>query len=239
MNILDANGNITGQIDTGHYENWEAAIVGVMNFPIAGNYNFNMDHDDGAMIAFDPALATYVSGTVINDVFGPNSAEQGYPYMAGNNNSGSTPFDPLVISVATPGNITYEINWTNWEHASRMILTANGQQIVTEPVPGSSQLQIKFPDLSVIAAQPGQLEITGLTDGTAYNFYAYYDMLRGQVIFVADPINAVGSPPVAFPQTNETANQIQNSDGKVPLSVGSIQATAGAGHSGGGGGRER
>lgn len=102
-------------------------------------------------------------------------------------------------------------------------------------------LQIKYGDGSVVAVPDGTLLITGLTNSTIYKFYPYYDTLLGQVIFVADNTNAIGVPPVAFPPgataaALQLAGQSQNTDGRVPLSVGGMSATVGG--SGGGGGNQ-
>lgn len=99
-------------------------------------------------------------------------------------------------------------------------------------------LQVKYGDGTVVAIPDGSLLITGLTNAMTYLFYPYYDTRLGQVIFVADNVNAIGSPPVAFPGSPQSplvlAGQQQNLDGHVPLSLGGMSAQVGA--TGGGGG---
>ena len=75
--------------DIGFNQSWEALSVGQMSFPKAGVYQFLLNHDDGCMIAFDPAMCTKVSGTVQNDAWSSRSPVLGFPWIAGNNNSTS------------------------------------------------------------------------------------------------------------------------------------------------------
>jgi len=140
MDQLNGAGEVTGATDTGHYENWEAAIYGTIHIPVAGSYSFNLSHDDGALIGFG-GTAQKISGTIIDGVPHTQMAVNGYPTMAGNNNSGSYPSDPLVVNFPTVGDYGFEVDWTNWEHASRMILTCNGQTIVptSTPISGATQ----------------------------------------------------------------------------------------------------
>ena len=144
MDQLNGAGEVIGATDTGHYESWEAAIWGILHIPVAGSYSFNLSHNDGAMIGFG-GTAQKISGTVINDVFGTQTVVNGYPYMAGNNNSGDYPSDPLVVNFPTAGDYGFEINWTNWEHASRMVLTCNGFTIVPTGTPISMATQPIWP----------------------------------------------------------------------------------------------
>lgn len=99
-------------------------------------------------------------------------------------------------------------------------------------------LQIQYADGTTISVPDGTLSATGLLPSTAYYFYPYYDTTLGVVQFVADSINAAGSPPIAFPQTNGQAAIAQHSDGHVPLSNGGMlaQTVGTGGHQGGGGG---
>jgi len=128
---LSDTGIITSRVDTGHYENWEAACEFSIIVNAPGNYDFNLSHDDGAMMGFKATgesggTCVKVSGSVINDAWGTKTALAGYDYMAGNNNSGTHPTDPLKVTFAGgtyPQEFKGEINWTNWEHSSRMILT--------------------------------------------------------------------------------------------------------------------
>jgi hypothetical protein len=134
---LNSAGVVIANTDSGHYENWEACIVGKMVVNVAGTYTFNLSHDDGAMWGFAATAdsgggtCTFVSGTIVNPQGATKTAYQGYTLMAGNNHSGSWTTDPLSVTFSLPGVYGFEINWTNWEHRSRLILTVNnGQELV-------------------------------------------------------------------------------------------------------------
>lgn len=104
-----------------------------------------------------------------------------------------------------------------------------------------TNLQIVFADGSIIAVPNGSLACAGLTSATQYFFYPYYDTITGQLTFVADSVNATGTPPIAFSATNGNAAIFQQSDGHVPLSNGGVPASTtssgtGGGSGGGGGG---
>jgi hypothetical protein len=121
---INGDGTTGIGIDTGYNNHWEAIIVGQMYFPKAGEYTFNLSHDDGMMMAFDPTMCTKVSGTVMNPWDYAYSASLGYPWMAGWNHSGSYLTDPLVINVLADGStIGFEIGYCNWEDQGRLRVT--------------------------------------------------------------------------------------------------------------------
>jgi hypothetical protein len=145
---LNSSGVVVSQTDTGHYENWEAAITGMLTVNEPGTYRFNLSHDDGAYIGFKATgesggTVTKISGTVVNVFAGSHhTARENFVVMAGNNNSGSWPSDPFSFSISGgtyPQDIKFEIDWTNWEHRSRMILTTDtGAEIVEAQDPTAS-----------------------------------------------------------------------------------------------------
>ncbi len=91
---------------------------------------------------------------------------------------------------------------------------------------------IQLADLSFVSIKDGTLIVTGLAN-TSYAFYPYYDTTTGLLIFVADSVNAIGSPPTAFPAAGNTAAaQAQTKDTRIALTAGKTVATAtGAGGS--------
>lgn len=125
---VNGDGSLGPNFDLLFNQGWEALVVGQIQFPPSASntvFNFVLDHDDGAMIAFDPSKCKKVSGTVTNDAWSSNSPSLGYPWMAGNNNSG-TRQDSFSISVpasTTFSVIGFELGWINWEHAGHLILT--------------------------------------------------------------------------------------------------------------------
>jgi hypothetical protein len=142
---INGDGSVGTSFDIGFNQSWEALSVGQMSFPKAGVYNFLLNHDDGCMIAFDPAMCTKVSGTVQNDAWSSRSPVLGFPWIAGNNNSTSnfaSTQDLFSINVLADNSvIEFECGYSNWEHSGHMILTcadANGTQ--QEIVPSSTPL---------------------------------------------------------------------------------------------------
>lgn len=83
---------------------------------------------------------------------------------------------------------------------------------------------IQLADLSYIGVKNGTLTVTGLTNSTPYDFYPYYDTTLGILSFVADNVNAVGAPPIAFASANTAALQSQNADGRIALTSASTDA---------------
>lgn len=151
-------GGAMGVDSTSHIGGWECAVIGQMQFPGPGTYNFNLQHDDGAMIAFDPTKATKVSGVLQNDAWSSRSASLGYPWMAGTNASttytGVAPYNVyselFTIKVNTPAGydgispivVEYEIGYTNWEHSGHLYLTCQDSAgVYQEIVPVSTPLK--------------------------------------------------------------------------------------------------
>lgn len=137
---LNGAGEVTGVTDTGLYENWEAAITTNIYIPFAGNYQFTLTHDDGAFFAFastsndGAGTASLVSGTLTDPFNHTITAKKGYTGLVGNNNSSAGEpqvawVDTAVWSFSAPGSYEVEIDWTNWQHASKMILTSNSVQL--------------------------------------------------------------------------------------------------------------
>lgn len=133
---INGAGEVGANNDSGHYENWEAAIVCQLYIPAPGIYTFTLAHDDGAFFSFDTSTGAYLTLGSLTDSFGhAKTAKQGYgsaSSLVGNNNSGANT-DSATWVFPTAGNYGLEIDWTNWQHASQMVLTCNGQQIAITP----------------------------------------------------------------------------------------------------------
>lgn len=132
FSIINGAGEVTGSTDSGRYENWEASAIATIKIPIAGTYSFSLAHDDGAFYAFG-GTAQRITGN-LNDPFYNHTQTviNGYTNIVGTNLSGATT-DSSTWNFPTAGNYTLEINWTNWEHASQMQFTCNGQLIAPSP----------------------------------------------------------------------------------------------------------
>lgn len=91
-----------------------------------------------------------------------------------------------------------------------------------------SSVVLYWPDGTQQSIADGSVQVNGLTNGTVYDFYPYYDIGARSVVFVgASEPKGVGSPSYAFTATSLPAYQQQNADGHVPLSKGACQATCG------------
>lgn len=134
---LNGAGEFVGVTTSGLEENWETAATANIYIPFAGNYSFTLTHNDGAFFAFastsndGAGTAALVSGTLTDPFNHTVTAKMGYSGLVGNNNS--APGNPLkqwtdtaVWSFSAPGSYEVEIDYTNWEHASKMTLTSNG-----------------------------------------------------------------------------------------------------------------
>ena len=135
------SGTTMGEDSSSHLGAWQCTAVGQMQFPAPGNYVFKLWHDDGMLLAFDPDMASKVSGTYWNVNASQRSAVLGYAWMAGQNASttygggGETAYNGnpsyLTITVKTPAGydgvsaivVGFELAYMNWEHSGRMIVT--------------------------------------------------------------------------------------------------------------------
>jgi hypothetical protein len=134
MTQYNGAGEVTGQSDTGHYENWEAAITATIHIRVAGQYSFTLTHDDGAFMAFGDG-ATRVSGALFDPLGHTQTAKLGFPFLVGQNAnaSGGTWVITSVWNFPTAGDYRVEIDWCNQSHASQMTLVCNGQVICPSP----------------------------------------------------------------------------------------------------------
>jgi hypothetical protein len=134
----------------------------------------------------------------------------------------SNAVDPSKPGVLTKGSIppTWNSSFTytstpttiTWSWAAVEIYRADG---TTTPIPSDS------------------LAITGLTAGTTYFFYPYWDETAEQLSWVA---GGAGSPSNAQTAKTNTAAQQQSLQARIPLSQGAIIAATPSTGSGGGSG---
>ncbi len=97
-----------------------------------------------------------------------------------------------------------------------------------------SALTILRADGSSTAIPNGSLAITGLSAGTTYYFYPYWDDAANAIGWVA---GGAGSPASALPAKTNVAAQQQSLQARVPLSQGAVvAATTSSGTGGGSGG---
>jgi hypothetical protein len=121
-------------------EAWQTIVLGQITFPAPGIYNFSIEHDDGTLIAFDPSMCSLVTGTVTN-VACTLSPAMGFPWMCGDNNSGSWQ-DFFSIKVFAAGPIQFELGYINWEHSGHLRVTCQDSTgTYQELIPVSTPLE--------------------------------------------------------------------------------------------------
>src|SRR5277367_6457011 len=101
-----------------------------------------------------------------------------------------------------------------------------------------SSLTIARADGTTTVVANGSLVVTGLTPGTAYNFYPYWDDSALALAWVGGLASSAGTPANAFTAKTNSAAQHQSLQGLIPLSQGAMIAattTSGAGGGSGGG----
>jgi hypothetical protein len=162
---VNPDGSLGTKLDLGKQQNWQSAIAGQLVFSKKGTYVFNLQHDDGAVIAMDTSVIKVVSVPrgVGNVYMGSRAPVTGLPWIAGSNASTnySTSYDSYSIppgpyspynvydeefTISVPNDDTvvqFEINYTNWEHEGHMILLwkdANGnwQDLVPSSTPAKT-----------------------------------------------------------------------------------------------------
>ena len=96
-----------------------------------------------------------------------------------------------------------------------------------------SSAQILRADGTATPIPNGSLAITGLTAGTSYYFYPYWDETAKALVWVA---GGAGSPANAQTAKTNAAAQQQSLQGRVPLSQGAILAATPLSGTGGGSG---
>jgi hypothetical protein len=162
ITAVNGAGELGSNTDTGQYEGWEASITCDIWIPAAGTYTFTLAHDDGAYFAFNPAqgcfktLGSFTEASGFSGTPHTMTAQKGYTGITGNNNSGTFPGDSATWVFPAPGAYNLEINWTNFEHASEMILTCAGQEIARTSGPTgtiSSANQPAWPAFTIVGAQ--------------------------------------------------------------------------------------
>lgn len=99
-----------------------------------------------------------------------------------------------------------------------------------------SALAIARADGTTTAVANGSLTVTGLTPGTTYYFYPYWDDTALALAWVGGLASSAGTPPNAFTAKTNTAAQQQSLQGLIPLSQGAMIAATTTSGAGGGSG---
>jgi hypothetical protein len=125
------NGAITGATTpwSGATVDYQMTVSCKLVIPVAGSYKIAFNHDDGAFFGFangssTGSAPTLISGSATN-VFQSLTPTNGYPTMAGNNNSapGHAWQESMVVNFAQADTYPLEIAFVNWEHAQQLTFT--------------------------------------------------------------------------------------------------------------------
>ena len=99
-----------------------------------------------------------------------------------------------------------------------------------------SGLTISRADGTSTSVANGSLAVAGLTAGTTYYFYPYWDDVALAITWVGENAGSVGSPANAQSAKTNVAAQQQALQGRVPLSQGAMMAATTSSGTGGGSG---
>jgi len=196
------------QVNTqaGYYGN--ATIFGTLN--LNGNRISNVGKAQAAtdvltQTSADPMYSTAVQQSAMEAVGSKmlqttrrlNDGTQQHTVSSDLNTQGSIPPSNVTGSlVGVPGTTSVAWTWTS--------------------------IIVQLADLSYKAVVNNSLTVTGLTNGEQYYFYPYFDTKLGILSFVADSVNGVGNPPVAFVPGGSyipQESQNQNADTRIALTA--------------------
>lgn len=137
--VLNQSGEITSYTQpsaTFATEKYYMTTIADIIVPVAGNYTFTINHDDGMLwgIGGGPQPATRVSGPNTDPISHTGTAVHNYPVMGANNNSGNWN-DTYVVNFPVSGTYTVEIDFAQWVNEQQLVFLANG----ATPVPSPAQ----------------------------------------------------------------------------------------------------
>jgi hypothetical protein len=139
QSILNGAGETTGTNTPfpSFITEYNMTVVFTLTIPAAGQYTFNITHDDGMYFGISTGLSSsaipvYISGPKVNltGVQATNTAVNGYTVYGGNNVSGSNA-DNYTVNFPSADTYIFEIDYCQWESESQLVFKANGQT----PVP--------------------------------------------------------------------------------------------------------
>lgn len=140
---LTQAGNISGYtvpwVNAG--EKYYMVVVGQIIVPVAGNYTFTINHDDGMLwgIGGGPGTVTRVSGPNTDPISHTGTAVNNYGVLGANNNSGNFN-DSYQVNFSVAGTYTVEIDYAQWVNEQQLVFYANGATPVPTPAQsGTSQ----------------------------------------------------------------------------------------------------
>lgn len=127
--------NTNGSI-TGYTQPWSGATTAFqmtasckLIIPVEGSYTIALNHDDGAFFGFGNGVNTGLAPTLTSggptNVFQNLTPTNGYPTMAGNNNSapGSPWQETIVVNFPKADTYPLELDFVNWQHGAQLTFT--------------------------------------------------------------------------------------------------------------------
>jgi hypothetical protein len=123
-----ANGAVTGSTQpwSGATDHYQMAVSCRLVIPVAGAYTIAFNHDDGAFFSFANGINTGLAPTLTSggptNVFQALSPVNGYPTMAGNNNSGNWQ-ETMVVNFPKADTYPLEIDMVNWQNRQTLTFT--------------------------------------------------------------------------------------------------------------------
>lgn len=136
--VINAAGEQTGSVTpwVGATTGYSQVLLFTLNFPVAGQFSFIINHDDGMLWGMSNG-ATVVSGP--QNAFHSVTATQSYQVIGGNNSNGPNT-DNYVVNIPTAGSYNVEINYYQWVGNQNLTLTCQGNTPVPgTPISGASQ----------------------------------------------------------------------------------------------------
>lgn len=138
---INGAGNITGYTTpwSGAKTNYTMVVTFTLTFPAAGQYTFNINHDDGIIWGIGPSSGnqpTYISGPMNCPApVATKTALNGYTVLGANN--GVTPSggyqDTYVVDIPAAGDYPVEIDYAQWKYQQSLCFYCQGQT----PIPGT------------------------------------------------------------------------------------------------------
>ena len=127
----DTNGSITGYTQpwSGATKNFQMTVSCKLVIPVEGSYTIAFNHDDGAFFGFgngvNTGLAPTLSAGSPTNVFQDLTPTNGYPTMAGNNNSANHgPWqETMVVNFPKADTYPLELDFVNWEGGALLTFT--------------------------------------------------------------------------------------------------------------------
>jgi hypothetical protein len=122
------NGQPTGYIQpwSGATDHYQMAVSCRLVIPVAGSYTIGFNHDDGAFFSFGNGTATGLAPQLTSggptNVFQTISPVNGYPTMAGNNNSGNWQ-ESMLVTFPKADTYPLEIDFVNWQNRQQLTFT--------------------------------------------------------------------------------------------------------------------